>query len=239
MTQENKITKVFENQNVRINVIENIPWFCGKDVCQILGITKYRDMMQNLDDDERVYMAVDTPGGPQNMTFINESGIYECIFRSRHPEAKKFRKWVTSEVLPSIRKTGKYEDKKLSRRELLDELALAKDLLTTKNGIMDADEFLIRDCTRNILLDKAGGNNTLGIPLTKRLKDKFGINYTNKIRGKMGAVGKEVKKVYVQTHNAPPPKREQFVDGAIRDVNHYLESDYTDFIDDILKKAFC
>lgn len=85
------------------------PWFVAKDVCVALGIEKYRDALGRLDDDEKgCPVTVDTLGGPQKMSAVNESGLYNLIFQSRKPEAKKFRKWVTSEVLPSIRKTGSY-----------------------------------------------------------------------------------------------------------------------------------
>lgn len=87
-------------------------WFVAKDVCKILGIRKYRDAISRLDDDERVSILVDTLGGKQQMTAVNESGLYSLVFMSRKPEAKKFRKWVTSEVLPSIRKYGYYHMKR-------------------------------------------------------------------------------------------------------------------------------
>lgn len=84
------------------------PWFVLKDVCEVLGISKYRDTASRLDEDERGSVRVDTLGGPQETTVINESGLYNVILRSDKPEAKPFRRWVTSEVLPSIRRTGGY-----------------------------------------------------------------------------------------------------------------------------------
>jgi prophage antirepressor-like protein len=93
---------------VHIELINNEPWFLAQDVCDILGIVNSRDAISKLDEDEKLTSAVSTPGQVRKMNFINESGLYNLIFQSRKPEAKKFRKWVTSEVLPSIRKTGKY-----------------------------------------------------------------------------------------------------------------------------------
>lgn len=102
-----------ESTPIRVQVINNEPWFVAKDVCDVLGIEKYRDALARLDDDEKgCPVTVDTLGGPQKMSAVNESGLYNFIFLSRKPEAKKFRKWVTSEVLPSIRKTGRYETMK-------------------------------------------------------------------------------------------------------------------------------
>ena len=79
-----------------------------KDVCGILGIEKYRDAATRLDDDERELVLVDTLGGRQEMIAVTESGLYSIILLSRKPEAKKFKRWVTHEVLPTIRKHGAY-----------------------------------------------------------------------------------------------------------------------------------
>lgn len=84
------------------------PWFVAADVCYILSISNNRDAMARLDDDEKGVGSIDTLGGKQEMTTINESGLYSLILGSRKPEARKFKRWVTSEVLPSIRKTGQY-----------------------------------------------------------------------------------------------------------------------------------
>ena len=90
-------------------MIDDKPWFVAKDVCEILGLIKYRDALSHVDDeDKRVSIVVDTLGGPQSMTAVNESGFYALIFQSRKPQAKAFRKWVTSEVLPSLWKYGYY-----------------------------------------------------------------------------------------------------------------------------------
>lgn len=96
------------------------PLFVAKDLCEVLGLSKYRDAVARLDDDERgMPVVMDTPGGPQELTTVNESGLYALIFQSRKPEAKLFKKWVTSEVLPSIRKYGYYiaPETRESRRE--------------------------------------------------------------------------------------------------------------------------
>ncbi len=84
------------------------PWFVARDVCRVLELEKYRDAVARLDEDERGSVLVDTLGGPQQMATISESGLYALIFRSRKPEARRFRKWVTAEVLPALRKKGHY-----------------------------------------------------------------------------------------------------------------------------------
>ena len=80
------------------------PLFVLKDVCNVLGITNTRNVSARLDEDMKGVRPVDTPGGTQQLTVINEVGLYEVIIRSDKPEAVQFRRWVTSEVLPSIRK---------------------------------------------------------------------------------------------------------------------------------------
>lgn len=99
------------NQQVRTVTIENEPYFVAKDVCVILGISNHNDAVGRLDDDEKRGSALPTPSGTQQMVVVNESGLYHLIFQSRKPEAKAFRKWVTAEVLPTLRRTGRYEVK--------------------------------------------------------------------------------------------------------------------------------
>jgi prophage antirepressor-like protein len=99
----------FETDTIRTAVVDGKEWVVAKDVCASVGISKYRDAVAQLDDDERVSATVDTLGGPQQMTLVNESGVYALLLISRSPKTKAFRKWVTATVLPSIRETGRYE----------------------------------------------------------------------------------------------------------------------------------
>lgn len=78
------------------------PWFVAKDLCAVLELEKYRDAISRLDEDERGSAIVDTPGGPQEMSIVSESGLYSLIFRSRKPEARRFRKWVTAELIRAL-----------------------------------------------------------------------------------------------------------------------------------------
>jgi len=100
----------FRSAEVRAVVTEDgEPWFVLDDVAPALGYTRSRDAGRILDPDEKGAHIVRTPGGAQKMTTLNESGVYHLCFKSRRPEARAFRKWVTAEVLPAIRKTGRYE----------------------------------------------------------------------------------------------------------------------------------
>lgn len=115
--------KVFENPNfgkIRVLEIDGEPWFVAVDIAKILEYRNANDMTRILDDDEKGTQIVRTPGGNQNATIINESGLYSSILRSRKPEAKKFKKWVTSEVLPSIRRHGAYITEQTVEKVLTD-----------------------------------------------------------------------------------------------------------------------
>lgn len=98
----------FEQRDVRIVERAGEPWFVAKDVCDVLGLTNPRDAIGALDDDEKGVAKTDTLGGKQGMNIISESGVYALIFRSNKADARRFRKWVTAEVLPEIRRTGRY-----------------------------------------------------------------------------------------------------------------------------------
>ena len=113
--------QIFSKENlgsVRTILVDNEVWVCAKDVCDILEIKNVTQAVQRLDEDERSMFNIGRQG---NTNFINESGLYALIVRSDKKEAKPFRKWITSEVIPAIRKTGKYEEKKkpLTQAELI------------------------------------------------------------------------------------------------------------------------
>jgi len=116
------LQKVFEFQEkpIRMQVDDNKNvWIAAKDASEILNISKYRDVLANFPEDERMSMKVDTLGGPQEMIFINEPGLYRLIFSSRKKEAEVFKRWVFHEVIPSIRKTDKYEVVSQNKTETL------------------------------------------------------------------------------------------------------------------------
>lgn len=124
----------YEGRPVRTFVPENgEPVWVAKDVCEVLGIRNSRDALSRLDDDQKGVVLTDTPGGDQKMATVNESGLYELIIRSDKPEARKFRKWITSEVLPQIRKTGGYQ---IGQRDL----ALALESLAYRLSEIEQDK---------------------------------------------------------------------------------------------------
>ena len=99
----------FDVSAVRALAVDGEPWFVATDLAGILGYRDAANMVRILDDDEKGTHLVSTLGGDQSLSIVSESGLYHAIFKSRRPEAQRFRKWVTSEVLPEIRKTGRFE----------------------------------------------------------------------------------------------------------------------------------
>ena len=103
--------QIFNNDRfgqIRIVPVDGELMFVAKDVCDCLEITKYRDAISRLDSDERGSVKLDTPGGKQDIAAINEYGLYNLVLSSRKPEAKEFKRWITHDVIPAIRKTGSY-----------------------------------------------------------------------------------------------------------------------------------
>ena len=136
----------FHNEyNVRIIDLNGELWFVASDVASALDYRMASDMTRFLDDDEKGTHNLRTPSGSQDLTIINESRLYSAILKSRKPEAKKFKKWVTSEVLPSIRKTGKYEaPKPITPRNYINnnDMLNIKRLIWCCAGHLDQKQFV-------------------------------------------------------------------------------------------------
>ena len=128
----------FENHEVRSLLINSEPYFVGKDVASILGYSNPRKAIADHVDDEDKTDGVtirDSIGRNQKPVLINESGLYSLVLSSKLPSAKKFKRWVTSEVLPALRKTGQYQVKELSGSELM-----AKALIEAQNVLAAKDK---------------------------------------------------------------------------------------------------
>lgn len=133
--------QVFKNEEfgeVRSLNIGGEPWFVGKDVADILGYTNSRKAINDhVDNEDKGVTKCDTLGGKQDLTIINESGLYSLILSSKLPTAKSFKRWVTSEVLPAIRKTGTYSMVPQTYVEALRELA---DTVEQKEKLMNENQ---------------------------------------------------------------------------------------------------
>lgn len=128
--------KIFENPefgSIRTVEVKNEPWFVGKDVAQALGYSQTsKAVREHVKDNHKGMSVLDTPGGKQETTIIDEAGVYSLVMRSKLPKAEQFQEWVTSEVLPAIRKTGGYIN---GSEDMSDEEIMAKALMVAQKTI--------------------------------------------------------------------------------------------------------
>lgn len=154
----------FENHNVRALMIDDEPYWVGKDVASVLGYMKPTDAVRkHVDVEDRGISKIETPSGVQEMTVINESGLYSLILSSKLPSAKRFKRWVTSEVLPALRKTGGY---KLPDNPM-DILKLTYEALNQTNESVAQHEYRIKELEDNKLLNPGEYNY-----ISKAVKNK-------------------------------------------------------------------
>lgn len=157
----------FKNNQVRTVQIDNDAWFVGKDVATILGYSQTaKAVRDHVDDDDKGVSVLDTPGGQQRMTLINESGVYSLVFGSNLPNAKEFKRWVTKEVLPEIRKTGSFNSPQ-SPEEML---ALTMNVTNRTVKRVKAIEKDVNDLKNNVLLD-TGSYAVIGRLVSKRVHE--------------------------------------------------------------------
>lgn len=149
--------QIFQNSEfgaIRTVTVDDEPMFCLADVCRALELSNSRVVSARLDDDERRKLELPRQG---ETWFITESGLYAVILRSDKPNAKKFRKWVTSEVLPSIRKNGGYID---GQEHLSDEELMAKALVVANNKIAERDRIIQRMKPKEVFADAVATSKT-------------------------------------------------------------------------------
>ena len=196
--------QIFKNSEfgeIRTVTVNDEPMFCLADICKALEIKNATDVAKRLDEDERTRLNLGRQG---ETNFITESGLYAVILRSDKPNAKKFRKWVTSEVLPSIRKTGSY-NKPMTTAEKIHLLAQSDEELTHRVDEVEAEveelketmPLLAVDCDRITNAVKAKGIETLGGKDSNSYKDRS-------LRGRVYAdIHREVKRQFgVTTYKA-------------------------------------
>lgn len=147
----------FKNEQVRTLLINNEPWFIGKDVAQILGYSNPRDALsKHVENEDKDSVAIrDSIGRMQKTPIINESGVYALIFGSKLPDAKKFKHWVTSEVLPKLRKTGSYSAKEMSSEELM-----AKAFIEAKSIMERQNKEIIEMKPKALFADTVAASNS-------------------------------------------------------------------------------
>lgn len=147
----------FKNKRIRTLIFNNEPWFIGKDVADILGYSNPRDALsKHVDEEDKNSVAIrDGNKGNPNQTIINESGVYGLIFSSKLPDAKKFKHWVTSEVLPKLRKTGSYSAKEMSSEELM-----AKAFIEAKSIMERQNKEIIEMKPKALFADTVAASNS-------------------------------------------------------------------------------
>lgn len=218
----------FHGQTVRTLTDEHgEPWFSLKDVMGVLGIGNPTETVKTLDSDEFTTTELtDSLGRSQSSFIVNESGLYSLIMRSRKPEARPFRKWVTSEVLPSIRKTGSYtaslNPAAAAYAERCNRICLLKlakgivhpDYLEAKARIVIADEF-------GELPEIDPGRRPLTV--ADYLKEK-GLSDAE-LKSTQSVFGKKLKHAYRDKYGHDPMKTDIEVKGRIRTVYAYTEAD--------------
>ena len=165
--------KIFENEEfgqVRTINIDGEPWFVGKDVAKILGYKDTSDAMRrHVDDEDKLTRCFTDSGQKRELYIINESGLYSVILSSKLPSAKRFKRWVTSEVLPVIRKTGSYEMDDYSP-EMKAILMHDKKLVKIDNRATDLENHMTIDY---------GEQTVLGDEVNKAVLDALGGKYSN------------------------------------------------------------
>ncbi len=198
--------QIFENEEfgeIRTVTINNEPWFVGKDVATALGFTNSRDAIAtHVFEEDKGVEPIDTPGGKQNMTVVNESGLYALVFGSRLDSAKKFKHWVTAEVLPSLRKTGSYEMKNYSPE--------MKAILMHDEKIVKIDG-RVTDLENNMVIDY-GQQQTLKNEVNKVVVNALGGKESNAYKEVSKKVFSEInheiqERFAVNSRNNIPKKR--------------------------------
>ena len=177
---------IFRNREfgeIRTVTIDGEPWFVGKDVAEILGYSNPRDTLaKHVDDEDKGVAKCDTLGGIQDLTIINESGLYSLILSSKMATAKRFKRWVTSEVLPQIRKNGSYQ-KRLTPEQMM----------RIQLGMVDDHENRIQHIENTMTIDY-GQQQELKKAVNKRVIEILG--------GKKAPAYKELsKKVFAECNH--------------------------------------
>lgn len=224
----------FKDQKVRVLTDEaGDLWFVAKDICDVLDISNSHQAVSSLDDDEKGVYTVYTAGGNQDVNIISESGMYSIILRSRKPEAKEFKRWITREVLSSIRKTGSYSVKKDERTE--NEITMS--VMKLAKGIIQ-DDYL--EAKARIVLARQMGDSseldagTRPLYVQDYLKSR---GLSSKELRRSASFGKRLKALYMAKYGRNPDTAPQEIRGRIVNVNAYTDKD-RDLFDQAFKLMF-
>lgn len=210
---------IFEQNEIRTILVNDEPYFVAKDSAAILGYKRTADAVkQHVDPEDKGVGEIQTPGGIQKMTLINESGLYSLIFGSQLSNAKKFKRWVTSEVLPTIRKTGSYTNVPKSFAQAL---RLAADL-EEKNQLLEQQvaEYepkisyldMILSSTDTVATSQIAADYGMSAIALNKLLNKLGVQH--KVSGQWLLYRKHMNQGYTKSHTSDIPK----ADGGVKIV---------------------
>ena len=217
----------YGDATIRTATINNEPWFVAKDVCDALEISNPTDALKRLDDDERARFNLGRQG---EANIVNEPGLYSLILASRKPEAKAFKRWITHEVLPAIRRDGGYISPSASEHQvnaLIRQAQMRMELVQAAKGIIDPGHLEAK--ARVILAQGLGELPELPAenrPLYTSDYLKSKNLSTRRTRSVAPMFGKRVKAAYVLKHGREPGKYPMNLpNGQTRNVYAYMEAD--------------
>lgn len=244
------IYEYINDTTVRVYGTPDDPYFNGKDVAKSLGYKDTTQAIRTHVDKEDMFLleqcldVKNTGVAFRGKTIlINQSGLFGLVLKSKKPEAKRFKRWVTSEVLPQIRKTGSYTVQQVKSQfqieleEFKIVVSIFKDLNMDKR-----DELLLRDTARNRFLLMNGNERELPLltkqySVSRRLQEMYDLT-GKKVANLYQQLGKRLASVYRDVHKTDPPKNESFVNGAVRMVNCYFSDFWDDYGDKILEEVY-
>lgn len=237
----------FEQNEVRTILVNDEPYFVGKDVAEILGYERADNAVRNhVDEEDKLMHRISASGQNRNMTIINESGLYSLILKSKLPSAKKFKRWVTSEVLPAIRKHGGYLTPEKVEEALLNPdtiIQLATQLKEERTGRLIAEQKIaeyepkisyldsILSSTDSVTISQIAADYGMSPQQMNKLLHKLGIQ--KKVGNQWLLCKKHMNQGYAKSHTSEIPK----ADGGTKIV---MNTKWTQkgrlFIYELLKK---
>lgn len=245
---ESKELQIFNNPEfgeVRTTVIDGEPWFAGADVAKALGYSNVRDAIaKHVDDEDKNTVAIrDGIKGNPNKTIINESGLYSLVLSSKLPTAKKFKRWVTSEVLPAIRKTGGYSMKQKAQaeqdktREMRAEAMLRNSISKQAKMMMEIAKMSHIKAYQDVMMAKAGnilaGENIL--PMPKSGRERRPLGWFCKQIGKAETWGTQLGKLLKRNGiTQRPGENGEFVEDCARNNPHKHVQNFEWYVDYLL-----
>lgn len=203
----------FEELPVRTLEVDGEPYFIGKDVADILGYTNSRKTLSDhVDEEDKLTSRIVTSGQNRNVTIINESGLYSLIFSSKLENAKRFKRWVTSEVLPSLRRTGTYQTKPLTTSEQIQLIAQGNTELDERVTKIEETYPIMHGEAKHI-------QRLVAQKVAEIVRNKFNGFYDQVSRKLFAEIYKSIKKIFdVPSYNCIPRGRYQ---EAIRFVERW------------------